>query len=441
MSIPLDNLYHWVEGLLPGPAIVYVFRPHGSKNISNLNWLNDYDLGTCWHYPGVIMHDQEPLDWNLYNSSSQYLDSDSWKNPWKAWKSSPVYNSRLQYCANFNLNSVVLSRGSHYDNAIIVHSEKNSNDLTHYQQNEFVDVYYWAHAMIARDWYRFAEHDVRLNVKQTTKNKFLIYCRDWSNRREYRLKFLEMLVKNGLDIDSQVSVMHTNSEQVHFLQHQFINPAFKLSQPELISKIPDNEYSSTVSADYNHNDFISTDISVILETEFDGSRIHLTEKMLRPIACGHPFILAAGPGSLEYLRDYGFQTFAPWIDESYDSESDSLKRLEKIIQAMKQIHSMQGQELENFVQGIKNVAEFNKRHFFSQEFLDLVKYELKNNLQTAYQQVKKSRGKHYLAFLKTVKKHKVLHQIHQRQEKTQLIRQLRQSCQGDPSIPREDPFA
>ena len=439
MSIPLDNLYHWVEGLLPGPACVYVFRPHGSKKISDLDWLNNYNLDTCWQYPGIIMHDQEPLDWDLFNSPFLYLDSDSWKKPWKDWKDSPVYDSRVQYCANFNLNSVVLSRGSHYDNAIIIHSEKNSVDLEKYQQNKFYDVYYWAHAIIARDWYRFAEYDTRLDIKQTPQNRFLIYCRDWSHRREYRLKFLEMLVENDLACDSQTSIMHTNSEQVHFLQHEFQNPEFKLSHPELISKIPSNEYSSTVSADYVHTDFISTQVSVILETVFDDSRIHLTEKTLRPIACGHPFILAAGPGALEYLRSYGFKTFAPWINESYDLESNSLNRLEKIILAMRQIQCLQGQELKIFLQGIEHVAEFNKKHFFSQEFLDLVECELKNNLQVAYKQVTKSRGRHYLKFLKIVKKQKLSHRIYQRREKTQFVRQLRQSCQDIQSKDWTDP--
>jgi hypothetical protein len=45
----------------------------------------------------------------------------------------------------------------------------------------------------------------------------------------------------------------------------------------------------------------------------------LTEKALRPIACGQPFILAATPGSLQYLRSYGFKTFSGYIDETYDT--------------------------------------------------------------------------------------------------------------------------
>ena len=125
---------------------------------------------------------------------------------------------------------------------------------------------------------------------------------------------------------------------------------------------------------------------------FDDSRIHLTEKILRPIACGHPFVLAAGPRSLEYLRSYGFKTFAPWIDESYDQEPDSLRRLEKIINSMNKINSLGVQEFNCFLLEIRRIAEFNKKHFFSDAFQQQVIGELKTNLTHAIQHIKKPRG-------------------------------------------------
>ena len=179
MSIPLDNLYNWVEGLFPQPAVLYVFRPHGSKEISSLNPLKKYDHKTIQEFPASILNDQEPLDWNLYNNPQQYIDH------WEKEVGSPVDKFILEYGSNFNLKANTFVTGSYvYDSCILIHSEKNSNDLLQYQQNGFVCVHYWAHAVIARDWFRFAEYDTRLEINAKSQNKFLILG---SNNREYFL--------------------------------------------------------------------------------------------------------------------------------------------------------------------------------------------------------------------------------------------------------------
>jgi hypothetical protein len=438
MSIPLDNLYHWVESLLPVPAILYVFQPHGSKKISDCIWFSDHNRATAYRFPGIIAHDQEPLDWEFYNLPDQYLDVE-W-NKRDPVEKNDLEISRVEYYSKFNLKCVVFAQSSHlYDRVILIHSEKNSKDLEQYQQNGFLCVHYWAHAVIARDWYRFAKHDKRLNTNAQLTHKFLIYCRDWSHRREYRLKFLEMLVTNELDKDSLTSVMHTNSDNVHYSNYEFLNPQFKLSNPETISQIKNNNFSSTASADYDYQDFINTQVNVVLETVFDDSRIHLTEKTLRPIACGHPFLLAAGPNSLEYIRSYGFKTFAPWIDESYDLETDSFKRLEKIINSMKQIQKLQGIKLENFSRAVKEIADYNKEHFFSEKFFTILEEELKNNLVESSKLVRQTQGKYYMEALKIAKRQGLHHLQPMRKEKLQLIRQLRQSSQFGRSSPRVDP--
>ena len=334
-----------------------------------------------------------------------------------------------------------MKSGSIYDQAILIHSEKNSADLEKYKQNGFICVHYWAHAVIARDWYRFAKHDTRLHAKAQPQNKFLIYCRDWSNQREYRLKFLELLVQHNLNGVSQTSVMHTNSENVSFSDYKFLNPKFELNDPQSILQIPSNKFPSTASAYYDPEDFVNTEISVVLETVVDDCRVHLTEKTFRPIACGHPFLLAAGPGALDYIRSYGFKTFAPWIDESYDLEPDSPRRLEKIIESMKQIQNLQGQELVEFRRETKQIAEFNKMHFFSDEFFNAVQSELKNNLDNACGQVTQTQGKHYLELLRLMKMQKNVFPRQDRQSRTQFLRQLRLSCRDVQSSPWADPSA
>ena len=442
MSVPLDNLYNWVESLFSNPVVLYVFHPHGSKKISDCVFLTKYNGNTLWKSPGVIMHDQEPLDWDLYQDSAQYLDL--WNHyefdPNTTLSTVPLYRKLcFEYFCNFNLASVAFANLMVYDRVILVHSEKNSRDLAHYEQNGFVCVHYWAHAVIARDWYRFAEHDPRLDATITNQTTFLIYCRDWSHRREYRLKFLELLIKNQLHQHSLTSVMHVNSQNQHFADYEFLNPELTLDCPDLINQLPANTFNSTASADYEYQDFVQSKISVILETVFDDSRVHLTEKTLRSIACGHPFILAAGPRALEYIRSYGFKTFDPWIDESYDQEYNSLARLEKIIHAMKKIQSLSDSKQQEFDRAIKDIANYNKKHFFSKQFADMLQAELKDNLRKANVVVSQTQSRHWLTLSKEIKRQRIPFPKEIRRLRTQVARRLRQSCQGDRSNLPEDP--
>ena len=107
---------------------------------------------------------------------------------------------------------------------------------------------------------------------------------------------------------------------------------------------------------------------------------------------------------------------------------------------MKQIENLQGQAREDCFRQIKSIAEFNKKHFFSDDFFEQVKNELKDNLNLAMQQVTKSRGKNYLTWLGILKKEKMLDMARgYRKMTTMLLKQLRQSYQRDRSNPAADP--
>ena len=402
MNIPLDNLYHWIQGIIPVPAIIYRFYPHGSKNISDLTTLTSNELSKLAYHINipVIAYDQEPLNYNVYtNIDPVTLHRFPSATP-------TATEIRSQAAADKNLLAIPLLAGSLYDQAILLHSEKNSVDLDQYSQNNFLPVYYWCHAIIARDWYRFAEIDARLAPQSPVQEKFLIYNRAWGNAREYRLKFMELLIEHGLHEQSKTSIstLAEGNQGHHYCDHKFKNACFELNDTAVLDLLDRNHCNSNESADYNCNDFNSTAVSVVLETMFDDSRIHLTEKILRPIACGHPFVLAAGPHSLEYLRSYGFKTFEPWIDESYDQEPDSLRRLEKIIMSMNKINSLGADEFDHVLVEIRRIAEFNKNHFFSNTFQQQVVEELTTNLKQAIQLIKKPRGMFRRAIRKKILK-------------------------------------
>jgi hypothetical protein len=388
MTIPLDNLYHWIQGVSPHPVILYVFRPHGSKDIFDLKpfdkTCDKIDLKEMM-IPSIVCHDQEPLDYASHEWDHDLERISTW---YSTTHNGQGHGGRdlitRQKQIFFNLYHSTISRGLTYlginqwdcDWIILLHSEINSDDVEKFSHKKFLPVYYWCLAVLARDWFRFAQHDVRLYQKNIKKT-FLVYCRDWTPMREYRLKFLDLLLAANLLDDCKISTQHTNSQGVHLKDYQIQDPRFVVDTAQLLS-IPDNNAPATASADYDADDFVSTAISVVLETVVD-SKIHLTEKTLRAIACGHGFVLVAGPESLAYLRRYGFRTFGTVFDESYDTEKDTVKRLEKVISTMQQIKNLSVADW----QEINEIAAHNRSRFFSEDFANQVCDELKYNLAPA----------------------------------------------------------
>jgi hypothetical protein len=377
MSIPLDRLYYYINSVIEqihgDRVIIYRFWPHGSKNINDLTPINAYGLNYYFNqtHPVVICHDQEPLNFDYYADKKFEGRDTPFKN---------VLNSLSTYSSghyNINFNSCI------FDKSILIHSEKRSKNLQKYLEIEnpqLLPVYYWSHAIISLDWFRFAQHTTQ---KKQVQKTFLIYNRAWSGTREYRLKFAELLIKLGLEKNCQMSINPIEPELgIHYESHNFSNIAWRPTQV-LENYFPISNAHSHYSADFDIKDYEATDIEVVLETLFDDDRLHLTEKSLRPLACSQPFILGGTHGSLKYLRSYGFVTFGDIWDESYDLIVDPKERLNAIADLMKQIANWAPKVREKKLAEARAIAEYNRQHFFSQDFFNQVVNELKTNLNLA----------------------------------------------------------
>jgi hypothetical protein len=366
MSVPTDNLYDFVHQVTEKRHWLVYFWPWGERDLACGHWYpHNFDIitdpvkgipqshivatkffpwSTIQQHPVLVKnfqsvlfcHDQEPLNWDHYLDASPYQQTLLQKVKKESGTDYPNQHIRL------NIHN---SWQKHW---ILLHSEINSRELEKYEQAGYKGAYWWSHALIARDWYRYAEHDPALDVDHPTQT-FLIYCRDTTGSRSYRKDFLNLLD----------------------------NDLLKHCQIGSIRSLP---VSSNSSAEYDAFDFNSTAVSVVLETVVD--RVHLTEKILRPIACGHPFILAAGAGSIKLLQHYGFHTFSPWIDESYDQESNIDRRLDMIVAEMKRLASHPNRE--HVMEQCRQIARYNQRRFFSAEFLDQITQELATNVKQAH---------------------------------------------------------
>ena len=81
-------------------------------------------------------------------------------------------------------------------------------------------------------------------------------------------------------------------------------------------------------------------VDVVTESRYAQPTANISEKVFQSIQYQTPFLLVAPPYSLQYLHGMGFKTFSDWWDESYDTETDHVKRLDKIFAIIQQIADM-----------------------------------------------------------------------------------------------------
>lgn len=64
--------------------------------------------------------------------------------------------------------------------------------------------------------------------------------------------------------------------------------------------------------------YTQTCFSLVSETKII-SKLFISEKIFKPLAYHHPLVVYGSPGTLEYIRSCGFETFGHRVNESYDS--------------------------------------------------------------------------------------------------------------------------
>jgi hypothetical protein len=366
MSIPTNNLYNFVTQALENKYLIKYFHPWGHKDFVNIVD-NEEDNRPTYNYtdmPVLICHDQEPLDFELYNDINFNKQIDGFINSER--NSPPGYIDRYKSLKKAidngrkNLNLRWADPANKTEYWTLLHSELNSPQVIQYESTGlFKCAYWWAHAPIAIDWYRFAQYDNRLKRQtENIKANFLVYARATTGKRAYRKIFLNHLA-------------HIDSIQLGSIRAPNIG----------LYKNNSDTIDSESSATYDAYDFAHTNCSIILETVYD-QRIHLTEKTLRPLACGHPFMILSGPGALDTIREYGFKTFQPYINESYDQEQGPMKRMDMVLKEMSRINNASEKYQQWIWDGCAKIAEYNKKLFFDDKFIWRVKTELRRTVRT-----------------------------------------------------------
>ena len=256
-------------------------------------------------------------------------------------------------------------------------------------------LYYFFHGFAALDWYR-GHYALNYNksIQKSYKYDFISFNRIITDDRSYRIYFVSLLKESGLLDKGQISFNVTDNLFDDW-RDEVANPNTKLSEQarqhaerhltdvdKLI--IDGSELHGSASADIPRgNDAFW---HVVTETVFYYDKLHLTEKIFKPIVSKQPFMLLAASGNLAYLKSYGFKTFDSIIDESYDNIVDNDLRTEAVVRQLHWYCNLTPDEKTDIIQQLEPIIQHNFHHFYG-EFKHIITRELLDNTKTLFQSI------------------------------------------------------
>jgi hypothetical protein len=93
-----------------------------------------------------------------------------------------------------------------------------------------------------------------------------------------------------------------------------------------------------------------------------------TEKTWRCVRLKHPFILVTTPHVLADLRELGYKTFHPYINEEYDSIEDEYSRITAIMNEVERLCGMTDQETTEWLANVSSICEYNYKLLKSRKY-------------------------------------------------------------------------
>ena len=233
------------------------------------------------------------------------------------------------------------------DELLVLHSERSE-----YADKLDYGVHWFANGLLCSEhWYRLYKDINVVTEYRDITTPWVCVNRLIDNKRSYRIEFLNML-----DVNKGTYSLLANDPQTERSLRE-IYPENRI-QP---CSFDDHENTSAWITVNKPTPINSAFLHVVTETVVD--RVHLTEKIFKPIVLKQPFVLVGGAGCLEYLKDYGFSTFSRWWSEDYDNIQDTTERMQAVAEIVNWIGKQD--RLESLRNQMKETLDYNYHWFYN----------------------------------------------------------------------------
>ena len=119
-------------------------------------------------------------------------------------------------------------------------------------------------------------------------------------------------------------------------------------------------FSTNYALDLNKDFYQDYPINVVSETLFFTNATFASEKIWKPMLMQQIFFIMAAPGYLQDMRDMGFATFDPYIDESYDLVLDPLERACEMVASLRSVVTLSDLKFQRLLYQCQERVEHNK---------------------------------------------------------------------------------
>ena len=407
--LQIDHIYEFLYQELFKDFEVW-HLPNGIPKLGTLN-IRDISIFTSRLVSDkiILFYDQEPA---IYQIIGSYIDMFTWDQNYSSNEliqlektNSLPYGIKVpKEFLDVIISSITTSKNTSY---ILVTSEF-SKDIDFILKNYNIKkLYYFFHGFAALDWYRsYYTLNYNKQIIKSYQYDFVTLNRIITNDRSYRIYFvsklkeLELLdrgqvsfnVVDNLSDDWRDEVADPNTKlslhaQQHAEQHLTNINKLVIDRAELpgsaSADIP--RIINTLENPYNDKSIgINAFWHIVTETVFYYDKLHLTEKIFKPIVSKQPFMLLAAPGNLAYLKSYGFKTFDSVIDETYDTIQDNDLRTEAVVKQLHWYCNLTPGEKTDIIQQLEPIIQHNFNHFYG-EFRHIITRELITNIKTLFQ--------------------------------------------------------
>jgi len=372
--IRIDEIYNntfwpWIKHNLPGTRMFFCDPPGVTTPDALFNLGRDDIIETDY----VWMHDQEPCwvdQYELLFKEVKNCNSDiggHWNEDQTKW---------IEIFPNPSGHVIVSEQGEYVEQL-----EKTYGWKSHY---------YFYHGWACKDWFRGYDKTFlipRARDRAPT-HTFMSPNRIVAGKRDHRVLFLYNVFKQGLE-KNYISAPRTcpyegvDISQIALKYSNIYPDIEQVFQDAELPRLFEGEETQIMTSCWlgNYTEAQDSLLYVPTETVYFGRRLHITEKTFKAIALEMPFVLVAPAGSLEYMRSYGFRTFADVFDESYDEETDDILRVEKVTRLLKELDSLSVRERQQIHRACLSAVEHNYEHFYGTGLEKILWQELQDMLR------------------------------------------------------------